>query len=124
MIGYCEVAGSAAPPVHKMVAASGMMRGKNRRAAQRFPAKPGTTVSYVEGAAAVRDLSMDGMFLLDAEPLPVGTKITFSLMLGHEPGSFQGIVRRSVAGEGMGIQFTETPRELRRRLLSHNATIL
>lgn len=102
-----------------MVAGSGTVTEKNRRASQRFKAKPGSTVSYVEGAAAIRDLSMDGMFLLDAEPLPVGTKITFSLMLGNETGSFQAIVRRSVTGEGMGIQFSETPRELRRPAIAY-----
>jgi hypothetical protein len=95
----------------------------DRRASQRFKAKPGSIVSYVEGAGAIRDLSMGGVFLLDSEPLPVGTKITFSLMLGSETASFQGIVRRSVAEEGMGIQFTEMPREVRRRLLSYFASL-
>jgi hypothetical protein len=71
----------------------------------------------------MRDLSMDGVFLLDSEPLPVGTKITFSLMLGNETVSFQGTVRQSVAGEGMGIQFTEMLREVRRRLLSQSASL-
>jgi hypothetical protein len=95
---------------------------KDRRASQRFKAKPGSTVFYVEGAGAIRDLSMDGEFLVDSEPLPVGTKIAFSLMLGNETVSFQGTVRRSVAGEGMGIQFMEMPAEVRKRLLSHIAS--
>jgi hypothetical protein len=111
------------PPRERMVAGSGTIIAKERRASQRFKAKPGSAVSYVEGAAAIRDLSMDGLFLLDSEPLPVGTTITFSLVLGSETGSFQGIVRRSVIGEGMGIQFTEATRELKRRLLSHVANI-
>ena len=96
---------------------------RERRGSKRFSAKPGSTVCYVEGAAAIRDLSMDGLFLLDSEPLSVGTKITFSVLLGSETGSFQGIVRRAVRGEGMGIQFVETDRELRRRLLSHVASL-
>jgi hypothetical protein len=96
---------------------------KDRRASQRFKAKQGTTVFYVEGAASIRDLSMDGVFLIDSEPLPVGTKIAFSIMLGNETVSFQGTVRRSLAGEGMGIQFTEMPIGVRKRLLSHIAGI-
>jgi hypothetical protein len=96
---------------------------KDRRASQRFTAKQGTTVFYVEGAASIRDLSMDGVFLLDSEPLSVGTKIAFSIMLGNETVSFQGTVLRSLVGEGMGIQFTEMPISVRKRLLSHIAGI-
>jgi hypothetical protein len=92
---------------------------KDRRTSLQFKAKPGSVVFYVEGVGAMRDLSMDTVLNLDSEPLPVGTKITFSLMLGNKTVSFQGNVRRSVAGEGMGIQFTEMPLEGRRRLLSH-----
>ena len=94
-----------------------------RRASQRFKAKPGNVVFYIEGAGAIRDLSMDGMFLLDPEPLPVGTEIRFSILLGNETVSLRGIVRRTVAGEGMAIQFTEMPREVRRRLLSRIANL-
>jgi hypothetical protein len=96
---------------------------KERRASQRFKGKPGTFVTYIEGAGLVRDLSMDGVFLLDSEPLPVGTRITFSLVLGKQTVLFHGVVRRSVAEEGMGIQFTEMPREARRRLLAHMAEL-
>ena len=106
------------------VGSAGKIAGRIRRASQRFKAKPGSIVSFVEGAGAIRDLSMDGMFLLDSEPLPVNTKITFSLALGNETVSLQGIVRRSVPREGMGIQFTEVSRELRRRLVSNLASLL
>jgi hypothetical protein len=122
MAGHFEVAKLALPREGK-VAGGGPMTGRVRRASQRFNAKPGSIVSFVEGAGLIRDLSMDGVFLVDSEPLPVDTKITFSVMLGKETASFQGIVRRSVAREGMGIQFTEVPRELRRRLLSNFASL-
>jgi hypothetical protein len=91
----------------------------DRRASQRIKAKPGKNVFYVEGARAIRDVSMDGFYILDSKPLAVGTHITFSVFLGSETVAFHGIVRRSVAQEGMGIQFQEMSRELRRRLLSH-----
>jgi hypothetical protein len=93
----------------------------NKRASQRFKAKPGSNVFFVEWVWAIRDMSMDGVFILDAKPLAVGTHVTFSSCLGKETATFHGIVRRSVAQEGMGIQFQETPREIRRRLLSQIA---
>jgi PilZ domain len=92
---------------------------KDRRASPRFNAKPGDNVYYIEGAGAIRDLSMNGLFVLDAEPLPVGTNISFSLTLGNETVMFQGIVQRCVEQEGMGIQFTEMSPYARRRLRLH-----
>ncbi len=65
---------------------------KDRRT-PRYPAKPGTYVVYVEGTGAIRDLSMDGVFVLDSEPLPVGTSITFSLRTGAHDILLKGIVR-------------------------------
>jgi hypothetical protein len=97
---------------------------KERRASPRFEAKPGDNVYYIEGAGAIRDPSLEGVFVLDAEPLPVGTSISFSLHLGSETVMFQGIVRRCVDQEGMGIQFTEMSKEARRRLRLHIATLL
>jgi len=87
---------------------------KDRRT-PRYAAKAGTYVVYVEGTGAIRDLSMNGVFVLDSEPLPVGTTITFSLRTGAHDISLKGVVRRSVA-EGMGIQFVEISPEARRRL--------
>jgi hypothetical protein len=121
MAAQFGIAGLALPREEKL-AGSGNKIGRVRRASQRFKAKPGSMVSYVEGAGAIRDLSMDGVFLLDSEPLPVGTKIRFSVMLGNQTVSFQGIVRRCVAREGMGVQFRDVPGELRKRLLSSFAS--
>lgn len=95
----------------------------NRRVSPRFQAKPGSYITYVEGVGVIRDWSMGGVFVLDSEPLPVGTPIKFSLHLGTQDIALQGIVRRSVAKEGMGIQFTEMSPEARRRLRSHMASL-
>jgi hypothetical protein len=100
-----------------------MMVEKDRRASQRFKSQPGSNVFYIEGAGTIRDLSMDGVFILDSEPLEVGTRITFSLHLGNETVAFQGIVRRSVPQEGMGVQFTGMSRDARKSLLSRIARI-
>ena len=96
---------------------------KEKRLSPRFKAKPGDNVYYIEGAGALRDLSLDGVFVEDVEPLPVGTRIGFSLVLGTETVLFQGIVRRCVDQEGMGIQFTEMSKEAKRRLRLYLATL-
>lgn len=43
---------------------------------------------------------MDGVFILDSEPLEVGMHLTFSLRLGNETVAFQGIVQWFVPQEG------------------------
>jgi hypothetical protein len=100
------------------------MTEKEKRASQRFKARPGDNVNYVEGAGAIRDLSLEGVFVLDAEPLPVGSIVRFSIRLGNETVMFQGIVQRCVEKQGMGIQFKEMSKEARRRLRLHIATTL
>ena len=97
------------------------MGEEDKRASPRYKAKAGSYVTYVEGSGAIRDLSLDGVFILDPEPLPVGATIKFSLRLGTEDVPLQGIVRRSVDEEGMGIQFTDISREAKRRLRMHFA---
>lgn len=96
---------------------------KDRRAERRYKANPGNSVVYVEGAGTIRDLSMNGIFVLDNEPLEVGTPIAFSVVLGNETASFQGVVRRSVPQEGMAIEFTQVSRPIRRRLVANIACL-
>jgi len=96
---------------------------KDRRSSQRFKAKPGTHIIYIEGSGAIRDLSMEGVFVLDSDPLPVGTAVVFSLRLGTQDIPLQGIVKHSVDREGMVIQLTEMSREARRRLRLHIASL-
>ena len=97
---------------------------KEKRASLRFKARQGDNIYYIEGAGAIRDLNLEGVFVLDPEPLPVGTSISFSIRLGNEIVIFHGIVQRSVYQEGMGIQFTQMSKEARRRLRLHIATFL
>jgi hypothetical protein len=98
------------------------MTQKDRRASPRFQARPGSHIVYVEGSGAIRELSVEGVFVLDSEPLPVGATIKFSLRLATQDVALQGIVRRCVAEVGMGIQFTEMSREARRRIRLHIAS--
>jgi len=96
---------------------------EKRRPSPRLRASPGSHVSYVEGAGAIRDLSVDGVFVLDPEPLPVGTEFKFSLRFRDQEIPLQGIVRRSVDEEGMGIEFAGISREARRQLRLHIASL-
>ena len=95
------------------------MAGDEKRKAPRFKPKAGTHIIFVEGSAAMRDLSESGMYVLDPEPLPDGSKIKFALRLGTLDIPMEGIVSRSVHGQGMVIQFTEMSREAKRRLRIH-----
>jgi hypothetical protein len=95
------------------------MAGDEKRKSPRFKPKDGTHIVYVEGSASIRDLSENGMYVLDPEPLSEGTAIKFALRLGAFDIPIEGIVSRSVAGHGMVIQFTEMSREAKRRLRIH-----
>ena len=99
------------------------MANKDRRAVQRFQAKPGDCIFYDERSAPVRDVSMEGIFVLDPDPLPVGSEIAFTFRAGHSEIALDGIVRHSVDQQGMGIHFTKIPPLSKRRLIIHIATL-
>jgi hypothetical protein len=92
------------------------MSQKDRRATQRFQAKPENRVIYGATSAVIRDLSLEGVFVFDPDPLPGGSEIVFTLRAGNQDISLEGIVRYSVDQEGMGIQFTRVSAESKRRL--------
>lgn len=96
---------------------------KEGRASPRFLMSPGNYVLYVEtgsGATwrsgAIRDLSLHGVFVVNSNPLPAGTNLTLGLRLSTQAIPLKGVVRRSVDGEGMGIQFTSVASEVKNRL--------
>jgi hypothetical protein len=88
----------------------------DRRISQRFQGKPSNYIQYTEGSGRIRDLSLEGVFVLDPEPLPAGTKIEFSLHLDTQDVPLTGVVRRSMPGEGMAILFTDLSSEAKRRI--------
>ena|SRR5579864_6383253 len=100
------------------------MPSKDRRTAPRFQAKPENKITYGERSAPVRDLSLEGIFVLDPDPLPVGSEITFTLRAGHTDITLEGIVRHSAVDEGMGIQFTSLSAVSKRRLIIHIASLV
>ncbi len=95
------------------------MAENERRGSQRFKPKSGSHIVYLEGFGQVKDLSLNGMFIVDPEPLPEGTKVSFALRQGTLDIPLQGIVTRSEPERGMVIQFTDLTRESIRRLRIH-----
>jgi hypothetical protein len=99
------------------------MPKKDNRAIQRFQAKPGDCIIYDERTSPVRDVSMEGVYAYDQDPLPAGSEIVFILRAGHSDIELEGIVRHSVDQQGMGIHFTKVSALSKRRLTIHIATL-
>ncbi len=96
------------------------MSDKDRRTTQRFQPKSGNHITYAATSAVIRDLSLEGVFVFDLDPLPVGSEIIFTLRAGDQDISLEGMVRHS----GMGIQFTKVSPESKRRLRIHIASLV
>ena len=62
--------------------------------------------------------------MFDADPLPVGSEIVFTLRAGDQDISLEGVVRHSVDQQGMGIQFTKVSPVSKRRLRIHIASLV
>ena len=100
------------------------MSPKDRRATLRFQPKPGNHITYGETSAVIRDLSLEGVFVFDLDPLPIGSEVMFTLRVGDQDISLEGVVRHSVDQEGMGIQFTNVSPVSKRRLRIHTASLV
>ena len=100
------------------------MSPQDRRATPRFQPKPGNHIAYGERSVVIRDLSLEGVFVFDSDPLPVGSEIIFALRAGDQDISLQGVVRHSVDQQGMGIQFTNVSPVSKRRLRIHIASLV
>lgn len=99
------------------------MSKDDKRTAPRVPTSPGNYVIYVEGSGSIRDLSLTGVFVVDEDPLSIGTAISFELRLPTCSIPVKGIVRRSVPGQGMGIQFVQLSPEGKILLKSYLDTL-
>jgi hypothetical protein len=62
--------------------------------------------------------------VLDTDPLPAGSEITFTLRAGQTDIALEGIVRHSEVDVGMGIQFTNLSSISKRRLIIHIASLV
>src|ERR1700719_946769 len=100
------------------------MQSRDRRATPRFQAKPENHITYGDRSAPIRDLSLEGVFVLDPDPLPAGSELTFTLQAGQTDIALEGVVRHSVVDLGMGIQFTNLSPVSKRRLIIHIASLV
>ena len=92
------------------------MATPDKRFSPRLNARATDYVVYVEGSGKVQDVSLTGVFIVDPQPLPVGTMFGFTLSLGDQQIPIRGVVSRSVPGAGMGVRFQEMSLETRHRL--------
>ena len=100
------------------------MKLKDRRATTRFQAKPENQITYGDRSAPIRDLTLEGVFVVDPDPLPVGSELAFTLRAGHTDIALEGVVRHSAVDEGMGIQFTNLSGVSKRRLIIYIAGLV
>lgn len=92
------------------------MPGYDKRIAARLHVSAANYVVYTEGSGAIRDLGIGGVFIEDTAPLAEGTVFGFDLRLGTDLVPVRGVVRRSVPGTGMGVQFQGLSGDSRNKL--------
>jgi uncharacterized protein (TIGR02266 family) len=80
---------------------------RHQRAAIDVPVEFVAKGSSERFAARSRDVSVGGMFVLTATPLPFGADLVLHVTLPGQKAAFAlpGVVRWSKTGEGMGVQF-------------------
>jgi hypothetical protein len=95
------------------------VRDDERRRHLRFPVAGSALVSAVRGAtgepAELRDISMEGCFVVTQKPAPVDTRLQILLKIQDVDIVAMAAVRVCYAGTGMGMQFMEmSPADARR----------
>ena len=89
---------------------------KDRRLSPRVEAEK-IDFQYLSSLPRVRDLSVDGLYLLDPRPFQRGQTVEFRLTLGSaKPFVVTGMVRRVEPGHGMAIEFIHIDAAARRRV--------
>jgi hypothetical protein len=81
--------------------------------------KAGFYASFPGGFAGLRRLTFRGAVLEDRDPLPIGSRLHLTLHLGRLNVSCVGLVKRSILGEGMTVEFVDMSATDRRRLLEY-----
>jgi hypothetical protein len=87
-----------------------------KRITPRYPVGPDAFAVYGEGSFPIRDLSLGGAFIKDADPLPAGSTMYLNLHFDKQRFAIQARVRRSLPGRGMGIQFQGNAADTREAL--------
>jgi PilZ domain len=66
--------------------------------------------------ARVKSISLGGLFIEEAEPVRVGDTVQVHFDIPGGAIHAKAVVRRSIKGQGMGVEFTELPAEARAAL--------
>lgn len=61
--------------------------------------------------ARVKSISLGGLFIEEAEPVQVGDTVQVQFDIPGGAIHAKAVVRRSIEGQGMGVEFTELPAE-------------
>lgn len=98
---------------------------KNDRRYPRIATPKGVWVAWQDGSqqsqqsvSRVRDLNVGGLFIATPSPAAVGTEVTLLMSVPEGEIRSRAVVRNVVAGEGMGVQFTEMREQDAARLQS------
>jgi PilZ domain-containing protein len=106
----------------------GSASGAERRRSPRVGLTRGMTISwegpYRRDISRVSSLSLGGLFIEAEDPAPAGQILQVQFDIPCGPVLGKAVVRRSIKGKGMGVEFTELPagsragiNELLRKLL-------
>jgi hypothetical protein len=66
--------------------------------------------------ARVKSISLGGLFIEEAEPVRVGDTVQVQFDIPGGAIRAKAVVRRSIKGQGMGVEFTELQAEARAAL--------
>lgn len=93
---------------------------REKRISPRVDLPRGMTISwdspYRRDISRVSSLSAGGMFIDADDPAPVGQMLQVQFDLPSGPVLGKAVVRRSIRGKGMGIEFIELPEDQRAAL--------
>lgn len=93
-----------------------MPGGDERREFTRENHRISVNLAGVQLAAQTRDMSLGGIFIEWADPLPPGSLLPVTLMLPDGPLELTAVVVRCVEAVGMGMQFDTRSATAKRRL--------
>ncbi len=105
------------PDFWKPFCGSAPNKGVEKRRSPRVRLPRGITISWhgtsQRDISLISSLSLGGLFIEAANPAPAGDtlQVQFDIPSGAVRG--QAVVRRSITGQGMGVEFTEMPEHSR-----------
>lgn len=88
-----------------------------RRAAPRYRVSENSFAYYALGCAAIRDISLEGVFVEDRiNSVSEGMPVDLEVRLGVESVWLRGVVKRFYPKVGFAVQFLDVPAEAKEQL--------